>query len=316
MTRVVILMQENKTPDFYFPSLAIWGAEVRNGGNLLPAPPLFDQKHDRNAWVHYKMGDFPAVDLQIDNDTLIPFYSWLAKQFTFCDHHFGLGTNSTPGHMLAVGGQTPTMRNPRQNPVWDLPTIFKHVERGGHSWAAFPDKKYPVQFYAELSDAASQANIYPPRKFIEMARRGTLPDFCFAWSPAGYDEHPPFGKVPRSAVHPEGPRSGLAAGRRRGARWGLGGYGLHSHLGRLGRLHRPRRHAERGDCAGRVAPRGLPGDWRLAHPAGHVRRSGQAGDRVELALPREHPEDGDRPVRSTQLRGAACRSGAVPRRPG
>ena len=196
MTRVVILMQENKTPDFYFPSLAAWGAEVRNGGNLLADPPPFDQKHDRNAWVHYKMGDYPAVDLQIDNDTVIPFYSWLAKQFTFCDHHFGLGTNSTPGHMLAVGGQTPTMRNPRQSPVWDLPTIFKHVERGGHSWAAFPDKKYPVQFYTELSDAASQANIYPPRKFIEMARRGTLPDFCFAWSPAGYDEHPPFGKVP------------------------------------------------------------------------------------------------------------------------
>jgi hypothetical protein len=82
------------------------------------------------------MGNYPAVDVQIDNDTVIPFYSWLAKQFTFCHHHFGLGTNSTPGHMLAIGGQTPTLRNPSSRgpqPLWDLPTIFKHVGRAGIS---------------------------------------------------------------------------------------------------------------------------------------------------------------------------------------
>jgi phospholipase C len=31
MKRVVILMQENKTPDFYFPTLSSWGA-------MIPAP--------------------------------------------------------------------------------------------------------------------------------------------------------------------------------------------------------------------------------------------------------------------------------------
>jgi hypothetical protein len=50
-------MQENKTPDFYFPTLARWGADVFLGDQLLESPPLFDQPHDRNAWVHYKMGD-------------------------------------------------------------------------------------------------------------------------------------------------------------------------------------------------------------------------------------------------------------------
>ena len=195
MPRVIIFMQENKTTDFYFPTLAAWGADVRNDGNLLTTPPDFDQPHDRNAWVHYQMGDYSAADFQIDNDTVIPYYSWLAKQFTFCDHHFGLGSNSTPGHMLAVGGQTPTLRNPSskpQPPVWDLPTIFKHVERGGFTWGAFPsDGNYPLQYYAELADAASKAHIYPPAKFIEMAQAGTLPDFCFVWSPGGSDEHPP-----------------------------------------------------------------------------------------------------------------------------
>jgi phospholipase C len=199
MTSVVILMQENKTPDYYFPTLADWGADIQNNGNLLAAPPIPDPTHDRNAWVHYKMGDYTAATVQIDNDAVLPYYSWLAKQFTFCDHHFGLGTNSTPGHMLAVGGQTPTLRNPPRgtSPVWDLPTIFKHVERAGISWGAFTGSdRYPVTFYAELDDPASRAHVYTSDepssdKFTEMAANGTLPDFCFVWSPNGYDEHAP-----------------------------------------------------------------------------------------------------------------------------
>jgi len=198
MTRVIILMQENKTPDYYFPTLASWGADVDNRGHLLKTPPIPDPPHDRNAWVHYKMGDYTPATVQIDNDSVIPYYSWLAKEFTFSDHHFGLGTNSTPGHMLAIGGQAPTLRNPpsRTSPVWDLPTIFKHVERGGITWAAFTGSdRYPVKFYAELK--ASKGNIHTSTgpasdKFIQMAKAGTLPEFCFVWSPGGYDEHPPF----------------------------------------------------------------------------------------------------------------------------
>ena len=57
MARVVVLIQENKTPDYYFPTLAEWGADVQNNGNLLTAPLIPDPTHDRNAWVHYQMGD-------------------------------------------------------------------------------------------------------------------------------------------------------------------------------------------------------------------------------------------------------------------
>ncbi len=199
MTRIVVLMQENKTPDFYFPTLAAWGAEIDNRGSLLAQPPIPDPQHDRSAWVHYKMGDYSPPDEQIDNDSVLPFYSWLAKQFTFCDHHFGLGTNSTPGHMLAVGGQAATLRNPPSgtNPEWDLPTIFKHVETGGFTWGAFTGTDgYPTNLYTELKDAASSAFIYKSSgpaddQFTQMARAGTLPDFCFVWSPNGYDEHAP-----------------------------------------------------------------------------------------------------------------------------
>ena len=199
MVRIVILMQENKTPDFYFPTLAAWGANIQNRGNLLKTPPTPDPTHDRNAWVHYKMGDYTPATVQIDNDAVLPFYSWLAKQFTYCDYHFGLGTNSTPGHMLAVGGQTPTLRNPPSgtSPVWDLPTIFKHVDAAGRTWGAFTGTDlYPLKFYRELADPTSRKSIHTSSqpsddKFTAMAAAGTLPDFCFAWGPSGYDEHAP-----------------------------------------------------------------------------------------------------------------------------
>ena len=99
--------------------------------------------------------------------------------------------------MLAVGGQTPTLRNPPSgiSPVWDLPTIFKHVEAAGISLGAFTGaSRYPVAFYAELQDPASRAFIHTSShpaddEFTRMATAGTLPDFCFVWSPSGFDEH-------------------------------------------------------------------------------------------------------------------------------
>ena len=198
--RVIVFIQENKTTDFYFPTMAAWGAAVANHGNLLTAAPNFDQPHDRSSWVHYAMGDYPAEPLQIDNDQLIPFYSWLAKQFVFADHHFGPGSNSTPGHMLAVGGQMPTLKNPPfvgAHPVWPLPSIFSVAEAAGVTWGAFPDQSgYPVKFYTTLSEAPGNANVHPPTQFIPMAKGGTLPQVCYVWSPSGYDEHPPAVSAP------------------------------------------------------------------------------------------------------------------------
>jgi len=144
--RIVILIQENKTPDYYFPTLASWGANIQNRGNLLTTPPMPDPAHDRNAWVHYKMGNYAPTTLQIDNDVVLPFYSWLAKTSTYCDYHFGLGTNSTPGHMLAAAGE--------------------------HLPAA-------ISFIHTSTSATDDA-------FTAMATANTLPDLCFVWSPAGF----------------------------------------------------------------------------------------------------------------------------------
>jgi hypothetical protein len=109
--------------------------------------------------------------------------------------------------MLAIGGQTPTLRNPpstQAQPTWDLPTIFKHVERAGLTWGAFPDRNdYPVKYYAELGDPASGKRIHPWTKsgdpFTKMAGSGKLPALSYVWSPAGYDEHPPHKPDPKYA---------------------------------------------------------------------------------------------------------------------
>ena len=206
--RVIVFIQENKTTDFYFPTMAAWGAAVANHGNLLTAPPNFDQPHDRNSWVHYAMGDYPALAVQIDNDTVIPFYSWLAKQFVFSDHHFGSGSNSTPGHMLAIGGQMPTLKNPPfvgPHPVWNFPSIFSVAQAAGVSWAAFPDQSaYPTKFYTTLNEAPGSANVFHPKDFIPMAKAGELPQICYVWSPSGYDEHPPLVSNPDYVAHGQG----------------------------------------------------------------------------------------------------------------
>ena len=203
--RVVVFIQENKTTDFYFPTLAAWGAAVANHGALLAAPPNFDQPHDRNAWVHFAMGDYPALAAQIDNDTVIPYYSWLAKEFVFSDHHFGSGSNSTPGHMLAIGGQMPTLKNPPfvgAHPVWDLPSIFSVAESAGVAWGAFPDQSgYPTKFYTTLNELPGSAKVHPPKDFIPMAKAGELPQICYVWSPSGYDEHPPMVSNPDYVAH-------------------------------------------------------------------------------------------------------------------
>jgi hypothetical protein len=195
VSRVVVFIQENKTTDFYFPSLADWGADVLSFGAPLTAPPDFDQPHDRNAWVHFAMGDYPAVQLSIANDVVIPYYSWLAKTYTFCDHHFGAGTNSTPGHLMTFSGQTPTFRNPPfsgPHPIWDLPTVFRLAERAGHTWGVFADQSgYPANLVTELSNASAHANVHGPGAFVTLAHAGTLPDVCYVWSPSGFDEHPP-----------------------------------------------------------------------------------------------------------------------------
>ena len=195
--RVVVFTQENHTTDNYFTSLREWGANVATGWPTQPNPPAHDQAHTRAAyakWLHAHANGTPtsAAHTQIDTDTVLPYYAWLAKTAAFCENHCsGFGTNSTPNHLLIIGGQSPTLRNPprtQADPVWDMPSLPGHAAEHGLTWKAYTgSSSYPVNFYQQLKGSP---NIVRSDDIVADATNGTLPELSMVWHDSPYDEHP------------------------------------------------------------------------------------------------------------------------------
>ena len=119
---VVIFVQENHTTDNYFRSMRAWGANVATDWPTQPNPPAQDQpahpRRLREVAARPAGGRLatPAVHTQFDTIAVLPFYAYLAATGAFLENHCsGFGTNSTPNHLLIVGGQSPTLRNPPRN---------------------------------------------------------------------------------------------------------------------------------------------------------------------------------------------------------
>ncbi|HET9647128.1 MAG TPA: alkaline phosphatase family protein [Microlunatus sp.] len=193
---VVVFTQENHTTDNYFTSMRAWGANVATGWPAQPNPPLHDQAHTRAAyakWLDDQRAARPwPTHTQLDTDTVLPYYSWLAKTGAFCENHCsGFGTNSTPNHLLIVGGQTPTLRNPPRNqpdPVWDMPSLPGHAADHGLSWKVYTGTSgYPVDFYTQLKGSP---NIVASDDIVTDATNHALPDLSMVWHDPPYDEHP------------------------------------------------------------------------------------------------------------------------------
>jgi len=130
---VVVFVQENHTTDNYFRSMSAWGANVAADWPVQPNPPAKDQPHNRAAyakWLHAQQAGTtsPATHTQFDTVAVLPYYAYLAATGAFLENHCsGFGTNSTPNHLLIVGGQSPTLRNPpraQAPPVWDMPSVL------------------------------------------------------------------------------------------------------------------------------------------------------------------------------------------------
>ena len=196
VAHVVVFVQENHTTDNYFRSMRSWGADVATGWPTQTNPPVKDQPHDRAAyarWLHAQQagGATPATHTQFDTTAVLPFYAYLAASGAFLENHCsGFGTNSTPNHLLIVGGQTPTLRNPPRNkpqPVWNLPSLPGHSADHGLSWKAYTGSgHYPVAFYSQL---AGSANIVGSDQIV--ADAADLPALSMVWHDSPNDEHPP-----------------------------------------------------------------------------------------------------------------------------
>lgn len=192
---VVVFVQENHTTDNYFPSMRAFGANVASGWPVQPNPPAKDQNHTRAAyakWLHAQTAGTatPATHTQFDDATVLPYYAYLAATGAFLENHCsGFGTNSTPNHLLIVGGQTPTLRNPPRSsaePVWDMPSILGHAGDHGLSWKAYTGaSSYPLAFYKQL---AGSPDIVASDQIV--ADAANLPQLSMVWHDSPYDEHP------------------------------------------------------------------------------------------------------------------------------
>jgi hypothetical protein len=189
---VVIAVQENHTTDNYFRGLAPYGANVVADWPISPNPPAHDQPHDRQAYFRWLTGASQGEHSQFDTRAVLPYYLYLALTGAFLENHCaGFGTNSTANHLLIVGGQSPTLKNPSRTrpPVWDLPSLPGLADSQGVSWAFYAAATdYPAGFYAQLQGSP---HVRPSADFAADLAKGMLPRLVFLYHTTPLDEHPP-----------------------------------------------------------------------------------------------------------------------------
>jgi len=190
---VVICVQENHTTDNYFRALAPYGANVAHDWPLAPNPPAHDQAHDRHAYFEWLTGAATGEHSQFDTAAVLPFYLYLALTGAFLENHCsGFGTNSTANHLLILGGQSPTLKNPPRGtsqPVWDLPSLPGLAAEHGISWNVYAGTDdYPASFYKQLRGSA---RVRPSAAFVGDVEANKLPALCFLYHNSPLDEHPP-----------------------------------------------------------------------------------------------------------------------------
>lgn len=186
------MVQENHTTDNYFGGLAPYGANVARGWPVAANPPAKDQPHDRRAYFRWLRGVSTGAHVQFDTVNVLRFYAYLALTGAFFENHCsGFGTNSTGNHLLIVGGQTPTLRNPPRSPepLWDMPSLPGLASDHGVAWRCYAGSSgYPFFFYKQLKGSP---NIVPSAQFVTDAATGKLPPLCFMYHDSPLDEHPP-----------------------------------------------------------------------------------------------------------------------------
>ena len=132
------------------------GREPRNRLAALSGPAdlaaVLDRlpPHDRRAYFDW-LTTGKADRTQVATASDLRYYMYLALTGAFLENHCsGFGTNSTPNHLLLVGGQSPTLTNPprRSSPVWDMPSLPGLAEDNRLSWRCYCDGGFPVRFYA------------------------------------------------------------------------------------------------------------------------------------------------------------------------
>ncbi len=190
--RVIVMVQENHTVDSYFRGLGPYGGNVATDWPISPNPPTDEPANDRQAYFEWLTGASTGEHVQFDTANVLPYYLYLALTGAFLENHCsGFGTNSTPNHLIIVGGQSPTLKNPSSSdsPEWDMPSLPGLAGENGVAWRAYAASgDYPVSFYTQLNGSP---NIVPSSQFLTDAQAGNLPALAMLWHNSPLDEHPP-----------------------------------------------------------------------------------------------------------------------------
>jgi hypothetical protein len=194
--RVVIMVQENHTTDNYFRGLAPWGANVATDWPTCLNPPprpkfsAYYPPHHRHAYFEWLMSG-TAEHSQFDTAAHLPYYLYLAITGAFLENHCaGFGTNSTPNHLLLVGGQSPTLTNPPPTRRAGLGHALAPWTRPGQ-WRLLVLLRHGGLPGQVLPAAPGLANIVSSSRFVPDAKGGQLPSLVYLWHGSGMDEHPP-----------------------------------------------------------------------------------------------------------------------------
>ena len=143
-------------------------------------------------WLKARQQGAPAAaHVQYDATEQLPFYDYLAKTGTFFANHFtAFGADSTPNHMVILGGQATVLQNPSGHPPsWDLPSLPQLAQDAGRSWRGYAGKNlFPFLFYQSLAGANQ---IVASDQFAIDARAGMLADLSLVFHDPPFDEHPP-----------------------------------------------------------------------------------------------------------------------------
>lgn len=162
---------------------------------------------DNYAGIH--VDDDPGLIMGYYNESSLPVYHYLARNFLFCDRWFCSVPGATwPNRLYSTAGKSPSKDNKRV-PIYNVPSFARHLDNAGASWAWYAhdmstlrliDGKYRVGHGSKFF-WFDRRTLINPENFLDHAASGNLravswidPNFV-DWSHTGpsgsNDDHPP-----------------------------------------------------------------------------------------------------------------------------
>jgi len=212
---VIVIMQENRSFDNYFGRLvasgayapgevdvppADWALSDGNGGTVAPHPDTdycfgvnhgWNDMHDdwnNGANDHFVTNNNPNGQrvMGYEDDTVIPFYYALAKNFAIGDRYFASVMTSTwPNRLFlmaatsfGIGDNSWVSIDTTEHPVANL---MQELDDAGRTWRDYTDGPHMIEFFLHYGYKGSTlANLFDVRcNLFDDIAQDKLPDVAF-----------------------------------------------------------------------------------------------------------------------------------------